>query len=103
MKRHRRPLREIWVQKRQRVWARDQGKCQGPYCIGALPFSLPLEQAHIDHILELSGGGTNAMSNLRTLCRRCHTLRASIAHQGLIAQALKDEMIPADWRSLVWE
>jgi len=103
MKRHRRLSKNIWMQKRQRVWQRDRGRCQGPYCENTSPFSLPLDQCHIDHILELSCGGTNAMSNLRTLCRRCHTLRASIAHQGLIAQALRDEIIPADWRSLVWE
>lgn len=99
----RRQPRMIWQQTRQRIWLRDQGQCQGPYCQNRLPYSLPLHRAHIDHVLELSYGGTNADSNLRTLCRRCHTLRASKAHQGMIAQALKAGIIPPDWRSLVWE
>lgn len=103
MRRHRRPPSKIWQQKRQQVWQRDEGRCQGPYCENTLPFSLPLERTQIDHIMELSCGGSNELNNLRTLCRRCHTLRASKAHQGLIAEALKDEIIPADWRSLVWE
>ena len=43
------------------------------------------------------------MSNLRTLCRRCHALRADGRHRGLIYKALRDGRIPPDWRDLVWE
>lgn len=58
--------------------------------------------AHIDHIR--SGKlGTNEISNLRTLCRRCHVLRADMRHRGMIAGALRDGLIPPDWRSLVWD
>lgn len=65
--------------------------------------SLPLDAVHIDHIVELSAGGTNAASNLQSLCRRCHCLRSSIAHQGMIGFALRDEVIPPNWREWVWD
>lgn len=94
--------REIWESTRRKVWERDEGRCQGPYCADKAPWSLPLETAHIDHIR--SGKlGTNHMSNLRTLCRRCHTLRADHRHQGMIAKALALGIIPPNWRELVWE
>lgn len=93
----------LWQQTRRRIWQRDQARCQGPYCRHSPPDSLALQDAQIDHILELSQGGTDADANLRTLCRRCHCLRASIAHQGMIAAALRDGVIPPNWRSLVWE
>ncbi|HEY9626103.1 MAG TPA: HNH endonuclease [Coleofasciculaceae cyanobacterium] len=103
MARTRRQPSSLWQQTRTRIWNRDQGRCQGLYCQDCLPYSLPLKQAQIDHILELSNGGMNTDPNLRTLCRRCHCLRASIAHQGMIAAALRDGVIPPNWRSLVWE
>lgn len=100
-KRQRRPRRAIWQQIRRLVWERDGGCCQGPYCRDASP--IPLEVAHIDHRIPLARGGTNELNNLRTLCRRCHVLRADQAHQGMIAQALRDGVIPAGWRELVWD
>jgi hypothetical protein len=58
--------------------------------------------AHIDHIA--SGQlGSNADSNLRTLCPRCHCLRADHRHRGLIAWALERGLIPPNWRELAWE
>ncbi|WP_197484897.1 HNH endonuclease [Phormidesmis priestleyi] len=101
--RKRRQPRAIWQQTRQQIWLRDQGRCQGPYCRDQPANSLPLQKAHIDHVMALSHGGTNANSNLRTLCRRCHALRACKSHQGLIAPALRDGIIPAAWRQWVWE
>lgn len=102
MRRRRQP-RAIWQQTRQRIWQRDKGRCHGPYCHDKPARSIPLNKAHIDHVLELSYGGTNADSNLRVLCRRCHVLRASHAHQGMVLKALRDGIIPVNWRSLVWE
>jgi 5-methylcytosine-specific restriction endonuclease McrA len=95
--------REIWDENiRPAIWRRDQGRCQGPYCRDARPWSLKLEECHIDHIR--SGKlASNALSNLRVLCRRCHVLRADHRHQGMIAKALRDEIIPPNWRELVWE
>ncbi len=94
--------RETWAETRRKVWLRDEGRCQGPYCHDLPAWSLPLEVCHIDHIK--SGKlGTNHISNLRVLCRRCHVLRADQRHRGMIAKALQDGIIPPDWRSLVWE
>jgi len=90
--------REIWQQTRRKVWERDGGMCQYPY--GKHP--IPLEEAHIDHIR--SGKlGTNDMSNLRTLCRYHHVLRSDPRHRGMIAKALKEGLIPPNWRELVWD
>jgi len=93
-----RPSQEIWRAIRRKVWERDQGMCQFPYG----QHSVPLDQAHIDHIR--SGKcGTNALSNLRTLCRYHHVLRADPRHRGLVARALADGIIPPNWRELVWD
>ena len=93
---------ETWAETRRKVWERDQGRCQGPYCKDTLPWSLPLDACHIDHIR--SGKlGSNHLSNLRVLCRRCHVLRSDFRHRGMISAALRDGVIPPDWRLLVWD
>lgn len=91
-----RPPREVWDVLRRLVWERDGGacvRCRDP---------TPLDEFHCDHIVS-GKRGTNALSNLRTLCRRCHVLRACHRHQGMIAKALADGVIPFNWRELVWE
>lgn len=94
--------KEIWVQTRETVWKRDKGKCQGPYCKDKPFWSIKLDECHIDHIK--SGKlSSNKLSNLRTLCRYCHTLRADNRHRGMIAAALRAGVIPPNWRILVWE
>lgn len=93
-----RPPRELWDGLRRQVWERDGGLCQYPY--GKHPVAL--DEAHIDHII--SGKlGTNELSNLRTLCRYHHVLRADHRHQGMVARALADGVIPAKWRELIWD
>jgi 5-methylcytosine-specific restriction enzyme A len=88
--------REIWAITRARIWERDGGLCR--HCA----MVVALNVCHIDHIR--SGKlGTNEDSNLRVLCRRCHVLRADHRHQGMIARAIRDGIIPPDWRPLVWE
>ncbi len=89
--------RELWDALRAAVWDRDGRRCV--HC-GAI---VTLEKGHIDHQRQLSKGGSNHIDNLRCLCRRCHVLRAGFAHQGMIASALRDGVIPPDWRELVWE
>ena len=88
--------REVWQETRKRVWERDSRKCVRCGC----PVSL--EECHIDHI-QSGKRGTNHMSNLRTLCRRCHVLRGDPRHRGMTAKALADGIIPWNWRELVWE
>lgn len=53
-----------WQQKRGAVMQRDDGKCQG--C------GTSTGEFHIHHICPLGAGGSNAMSNLITLCDECH-------------------------------
>lgn len=97
-----RPPKEVWGQIRETIWRRDKGRCQGPYCREQPEWSLPLERCQIDHIK--SGKlADNSLKNLRTLCRRCHVLRLDHRHRGMIAAALRDGLIPANWRELVWD
>lgn len=88
--------REIWNDTRIRVLERDNWQCVR--CM----IALTERTAHIDHIR--SGKlATNEMINLRVLCRRCHVLRADFRHRGMIAKALRDDIIPPNWRELVWD
>lgn len=92
-----RPPLEVWRDTiRPAIWRRDGGKCVR--CGSAVA----LEEAHIDHI-KSGKNGTNKFSNLRTLCRRCHVLRADVRHRGMIASAIRDGIIPPNWRELVWD
>jgi 5-methylcytosine-specific restriction endonuclease McrA len=88
--------REIWQDTRERVYQRDGGICQ--HCDKAVT----LYECNIDHIKsgKLSG---NEMTNLRTLCKTCHCLRADNRHRGMTAKAIKDGIIPYNWRELVWD
>jgi len=94
MPKSRQPI-EIWRETRRKVWERDEGICQ--HC--GKPVSLRI--CHTDHIYSGKLAG-NKMSNLRTLCRRCHVLRKDMRHRGMIASALRDGIIPPNWRELVW-
>src|SRR5262249_46997795 len=74
-----RPPREVWIANiRPPIWKRDGGRCVG------CKVSVALDKAHIDHI-QSGKRGTNEFKNLRTLCRRCHVLRADLRHAGMIA------------------
>jgi 5-methylcytosine-specific restriction endonuclease McrA len=87
--------KEIWRETRRKVLRRDNYQCVRCEIV------VTETTAHIDHIK--SGKlGTNQMKNLRTLCRRCHVLRADFRHRGMTAKALADGIIPPNWRELVW-
>lgn len=94
--------KELWQETRKAVWLRDKGRCQGPYCKDKPEWSINLKECHIDHI-KSGKNSTNQLSNLRTLCRFCHTLRADNRHRGMVASALCAGIIPPNWRELVWE
>lgn len=93
----------IWRETRKVVWERDGHCCQSPLCspicVGK-PF-ISLRDCHIDHIVS-GKRGTNDIKFLRTLCRPCHALRIDQRHRGMIAKALRDEIIPPNWRELLW-
>ena len=95
MPRHR-PPQEVWEEIRRLVWERDNRGCVHCNTLQNL------EEANIDHI-KSGKNATNELKNLRTLCRRCHVLRADKRHRGMIARALRDGIIPPNWRELVWE
>lgn len=91
-----RPPREVWDDLRIKILERD-----GYQCVRCAALLL-IQTAHIDHIK--SGKlADNSLSNLRTLCRKCHVLRSDHRHRGMIASALRDGIIDADWRSQVWD
>lgn len=91
-----RPPKEIWQEIRKIVWERDGKKCVR---CGEL---VELDKCHIDHIKSGKLAG-NELKNLRVLCCRCHVLRADSRHRGMIAKALRDGIIPPNWRELVWD
>jgi 5-methylcytosine-specific restriction protein A len=91
----RRQPREIWQRVRTKVWLRDRRRCV--HCGNPVAF----EKCHIDHV-QSGKRGSNGIRNLRTLCRRCHALRADPRHRGMIAAALRDGIIPPDWRDYSW-
>jgi 5-methylcytosine-specific restriction endonuclease McrA len=90
--------REVWRAVRQPVWERDQGMCQYPN--GRHPVAL--SDAHIDHVVS-GTRGTNTLSELRMLWRMHQLLRADKRHRRMIAWALRDGVIPSNWRELVWD
>lgn len=77
----------------RQVWERDQGLCQYPY---GMHIVAP-EAAHTDHVIS-GKRGSNALTNLRTLCRGHHALPADHRHRGMIARALRAGVIPDNWR-----
>lgn len=95
MPRHR-PCREVWVNIRKKVWLRDNEKCI--HC----GKKLELYNCHIDHVRSGKLAG-NRLCELRTLCRRCHVTRMDPRHRGMVANALRDGIIPPHWRELLWE
>lgn len=64
-----RPPIEVWRKLKQFTYARDGGLCW--YCSKKTEYI----KTHLHHVLELSEGGTNHPSNLKTLCQVCHKNR----------------------------
>jgi len=68
-----------WPERRVRVFERDGYACQLRYadiCVG--------KASQVDHIVQPEAGGTNALENLRAVCRRCHARRTG--RQGALAK-----------------
>jgi 5-methylcytosine-specific restriction endonuclease McrA len=60
---------DLWIRLKQFVYERDGGLCQ--YCKQQTEY----KDTHCHHTLELSEGGTNHPTNLKTLCIPCHKSR----------------------------
>lgn len=58
------------------VFARFNGRCQGP-CGRKLR---PGDDYHIDHVIALENGGTDADTNLQLICEWCHVEKTSDDH-----------------------
>lgn len=88
---------EVWFENiRPMVLERDNFKCTNCSRI------VSLDNCHIDHIIS-GKQGNNKLSNLRTLCIPCHSLRQCNRHRGLTANAIKKGLIPPNWRELTWD
>lgn len=88
---------DVWYKNiRPAILKRDNYRCKN------CSKKVNLNDCHIDHIV--SGKfGSNKLSNLRTLCVPCHSLRQCNRHRGLTANAIEKGLIPMDWRHLTWE
>lgn len=60
---------DLWIKVKQHIYQRDNGQCQ--YCQEQVEY----KSSHCHHTLELSEGGTNHPTNLKTLCVPCHKKR----------------------------
>lgn len=55
---------KLWKQITHEVFERDNYTCQYCHVIGGI--------LEVDHVIPISRGGTNELSNLVTACRRCN-------------------------------
>jgi 5-methylcytosine-specific restriction protein A len=70
-----------WSERRRQVLERDGYRCQLRYnvCVG--------RASQVDHIVQPEAGGTDALENLRAVCRPCHARRTG--RQGAMAKQAK--------------
>ena len=61
-----------WAERRRAVLARDNFECIK--CCFPRIFPTARRKLHVHHIRPLKRGGTNALSNLVTLCNKCHSI-----------------------------
>lgn len=65
-----------WMAIRQRILARDCGLCQ--VCARDGRLSLARD---VDHVRELSDGGTDADGNLQSICGPCHRNKSNASQR----------------------
>jgi 5-methylcytosine-specific restriction endonuclease McrA len=69
-----------WHMRRQRIKERDGFKCKE--CSYPDGFERRSRELHVHHIVALSDGGSNAITNLVTLCHLCHR-KIDAKHAGV--------------------
>lgn len=70
--RHKRGYGRDWELIRKRILERDGYLCQ--MCLSE---GLYTSASHVDHIVPKQKGGTNAESNLQSLCKPCHARKTA--------------------------
>jgi len=50
------------------------------------------KELHVHHVVPRSEGGTNDLSNLVTLCSRCHSVQDAKGHYLIQANKQEDEI-----------
>lgn len=78
LSRHERGYGKEWSKLRLVVLARDCGLCQCPHCKASGAITIATE---VDHIKPKALGGTDEMSNLRSVSHDCH-VRLTAEQQG---------------------
>ena len=66
------PVNELSEKIRQQVFARDYNIC---LCCGKKPHKGIRLSLQVDHIIPVTMGGKNELSNLQTLCRNCNSAK----------------------------
>ena len=61
-----------WDTRRRRVYRRDDYTCANCGVKGGGDHDAESVELHAHHIVPISKGGSHEVSNLKTLCRRCH-------------------------------
>lgn len=69
---------EAWHEIRRAVYKRDNYTCRR--CKRHVNQLRDGEYLNADHIVRISRGGTDALSNLQTLCTTCHAKRYGHSH-----------------------
>ena len=76
---------------RRLVFRRDLARCQLCGAEGGM--------LEVDHIVPISEGGTNDLTNLRTLCRGCHARETGLLRRRLNARQRGQAMMPIPYGS----
>lgn len=89
-----------WDSRRRNVYKRDNYECQNCGKKGAHRGDAEL---HAHHIVPISKGGSHKKSNLKTLCRRCHSKIHPHLEDDDNATRRGQEGMPHTWSGPEWD
>lgn len=90
--RHKRGYGAAWDRLRKVIIARDDALCQ--MCLAR---GVTTPGNHVDHIKPKAQGGSDDPTNLRLLCKSCHS-RASNEQRGFrVKRGFGEDGWPEDW------